>query len=381
MKRVLILGGGFGGLATAHTLRTLRPDDEVVLVDRATHFMVGFRKIWDLLGLSPQPAVHGRLADLEQFGIQVIHGAVTKLDPDGRAAEVGGRRLEADALVVALGASLGTDRIPGFSHYALNVYDPRAIARNREALQNFSGGRVLLGVFGLPYKCPPAPYEIALLVQEFFAGRGVAATMEVFTPQPSSMPILGQAGCLVIEGRLMARGITFLPNHTATAVEEGEVVFTTGRRPYDLLLGIPPHRCPAVIVESGLTDGGAWVSVNPRTLETRFPGVYAVGDVTQVLMANDKPLPKAGVFAESQGRVVAHRIAAAFEGRPPDVTFEGQGGCFLEFGHGEAAMIEGHFMAEPAPQVRLTEASKEYLDQKQAFEQERLRSWFPQDDN
>ena len=161
-----------------------------------------------------------------------------------------------------------------------------------------------------------------------------------------------------------------------TAVESGEVVFTDKRRPYDLLLGVPPHRPPAVVRESGLVDGTGWVSVNPRTLETQFPGVYAIGDVVQISLANGKPLPKAGVFAEAMGETVADRIVAVFTRQEPEATFKGEGGCYLEVGGGKAMMVRGNFLAEPEPDVSLTEPSGEYLDEKRSFETQRLQTWF-----
>ena len=377
MKRTLILGGGFGGLAVAHTLRRLRPEDEIMLVDQTTHFMVGFRKTWKLLGMFDDEAGQRPLSDLAQFGIEVVNGWVSAIDPPARAVEVDGRRLEADVVVVALGARLATELVPGFDDYVLNLYDSQALSSTRQALQAFTGGRVGIGVFGLPYKCPPAPYEIALLTKDFFRKRGVDVELEVFTPQPMSLPILGDAGCNVIEGRLAENDITFLPKHKATAVAAGEVVFDNGHtKAYDLLLGVPPHRCPAVVVDSGLADSGGWVKVNPRTLETAFEGVHAIGDVVEILMANGQPLPKAGVFAEAEGQVAAQRIAATFAGQEPDAAFDGQGGCFLEVGDGVAMMVEGEFLAEPRPQVRLTPADASYFEQKRGFEVERLNRWF-----
>lgn len=377
MKRVLILGGGFGGIATARRLKQkLDETDEVILVDRRDTFMVGFRKTWALTSQSTLEEGQRPLDNLTSLGIRVMRDPVTRIDPAARTAWMGDQRLSADALVVALGAELAPQAIPGFGQYAYNVYDPQDIPRAAQALNEFQGGELLIGVFGVPYKCPPAPYEMALLIREALNGRGVKTSIEVFTPQPVSMPLLGQVGCDIIEGRLEDQGITFLPNHKATAVESGEVIFTNERRRFDLLLGIPPHRPPTVVRESGLVGESGWVSVNSRTLETQFPGVYAVGDVVQIAMANGKPLPKAGVFAEGMGETVADRIAAKFTGQEPEETFKGEGGCYLEVGNGQAMMVKGHFMAVPDPEISLTDASAEQLEEKHAFEEQRLQSWF-----
>ena len=377
MKRVLILGGGFGGIATARRLKQrLDEKDEVILVDRRDYFMVGFRKTWALTGQSTLEAGQRALDSLTSLGIRVMRDAVTRIDPAGRTAWMGDQRLSADALVVALGAELAPENVPGFQEYAYNVYDPQDIPRAAQALQEFQGGKLLIGVFGVPYKCPPAPYEMALLIRETLQARGIKAEVEVFTPQPVSMPLLGQVGCDIIDGRLTDNGITFLPNRKANAVESTEVVFPNERRQYNLLFGIPPHRPPAVVRESGLVGDSGWVSVNSRTLETAFSGVYAIGDVVQIPMGNGKPLPKAGVFAEAMGETVADRIAATFAGQDPEAAFQGEGGCYLEVGNGQAMMVKGHFMAVPEPEVALTEASAQLLEEKRAFEEHRLQDWF-----
>jgi sulfide:quinone oxidoreductase len=217
---------------------------------------------------------------------------------------------------------------------------------------------------------------MALLINEALKARRVKFELEVFSPQPMSMPVLGQAGCNLIEDRLEDRGITFLPNHKAESVATGEVVFADERRPFDMLLAVPPHRAPAVVRESGLTGPSGWIGVEARTLATKTPGVYAIGDVVQIMMADGKPLPKAGVFAEAMGETVAERIVEEFSGRPPAATFKGEGGCYLEVGSGQAMMVTGSFLTEPGPEVTLTEASAEYFESKKAFETERLTKWF-----
>ena len=377
MKRVLILGGGFGGIATARRLKQkLASEVDVILVDRRDTFMVGFRKSWALVGESTLEEGQKPIDSLSSLGIHVLHDPVRVIEPKDRAAYLGDQRIDADALVVALGAELNPSAVLGFPENALNVYDPNDIPRAAEALNHFNGGRLVIGIFGAPYKCPPAPYEMALLIRDKFKARGVKAEITVFSPQPMSLPVLGSVGCDLIESRLADNGIDFFPNHKATGIEAGEVVFANKRIPYDLLLGVPPHRPPAPVRESGLVGQSGWVEVNKRTLETSFPDVYAIGDVTQIMLANGKPLPKAGLFAEQMGETVADRIASGFVGEVPTATFTGEGGCYLEVGGGKAMMVRGNFLAEPEPEVMLTEASSELLNEKRSFETQRLLEWF-----
>lgn len=377
MKHVLILGGGFGGIATAHRLKQRLGDQvEVTLVDRSPYFMVGFRKSWALIGESPLEAGQKPIDGLSRIGVNVRRATIEAIHPQEKSATVDGEIIRADALVVALGAELNPSAMPGFTEHAYNVYDPNDIPRAEKALNEFRGGRLVIGIFGAPYKCPPAPLEMAMLIQEKFKKNDVQASIEVFTPQPVTLPILSQASCDAVDSRLLENGIRTYGHHKALRVEAGEVVFEKRSIGYDLLLGIPPHRAPAVVRESGLTGESGWIEINPHTCETSFEDVYAIGDSTQVTLANKKTLPKAGLFAEMMGETVAERLSDIFEGKEPTAQFSGEGGCFFEVGNREAMMIKGNFLAEPAPAVELTEPSKEYYDQKVKFEIDRWAKWF-----
>ena len=378
-RRVLILGGGFGGVAAAVRLRELLdPDDEIVLVDRRTHFFMGFRKTMAVVGREPLESGSRPIAALERLGVRVVHADITTIDPAARAAEVGGERFEADALLVALGADVVAEAVPGLAEHGHNVYSSEGVPHAAEALATIERGRAVVGIFGAPYKCSPAPYELALLAKEATDARGAKLDWTVFTPQPMSIPVIGKGGCEAIEGRLAGQLIDFRPNTKAERVEAGRVVLADGggEVPFDLLLAVPPHRVPPVVVDAGLAEKGAYVKVNPRTLETAFDGVSAVGDVTGFPTASGQPFPKAGAFAEREGIVVAERIAARFAGREPDATFDGEGFCFLEAGNGEAMLVRGNFLAEPAPDVELTQPSRAFYEQKGTFERERLDAWF-----
>ncbi len=376
MKRVIILGAGFGGLAAATRLRQRLPDGyEILVVDRRATFMAGLRKSWALVGQDAGPGERP-MAALEGRGIRFLQGEIESIDLASRAAVVAGKRMEGEALVVALGTQRAPESIPGFAEHALDIYDRAAMPRAAEAVRSFRGGRLGIGIFGSPYVCPPAPFEMACLVREALLSRGVEAEVEVFSPAALSLPVIGPTSCATIESRLAERGITFLASHKAISVEPGAVNFESRPRRYDLLLGVPPHRCPRVVIDSGLPNGSAWVRVDPATLETRFPGVYAIGDCTEITLAHGLPLPKAGVFAEAQGIVVAERIAAATRGETSDARFTGEGYCYLEVGGGKAMRVAGNFLATPAPAIEVEEPSTQAFASKREFESDRLREWF-----
>ena len=285
------------------------------------------------------------------------------------------RVIEADAVVVALGAERDLERIPGLATFGHDVYDPAANEAHAATIEAFEGGRVVIGIFGAPYPCPPGPYELALMLAERFDERDLRYGMLVFTSLPRSIPILGDANCSAFDGRLAQAGISLRTNTQATEVRDGKVVTDDERIPFDLLLAVPPHRAPAVVREAGMTGPSGWIGVDPGTLETRWPGVWAVGDVTAIPLSTGGALPKAGVFAHAEGEVVAARVADTLAGREPTARFDGQGMCYLETGRGLAAMVRGEFLADP-PRVELTEPSAEGYAAKRAFESERLTAWF-----
>jgi sulfide:quinone oxidoreductase len=377
MARALILGGGFGGIATAVALRERLPEqDEVVLVDRREDFVMGIRKTWHLLGMSPLAYGTRHLSQLAGRGITFVLGEVQAVDPGRLQATVNGDMLEADALVLAMGAHHDPDAVPGLAEHGRNAWSRDGLEHAHTAIEEFRGGRAVVGIFGMPHSCPPAPYELALLLADRLDARGVRAEVSVFTPAPISLPVLGAAGCAVLDARLADRGIGFLPGHSATAVSRDAVACANGQSvPFDLLLAVPPHRVPSVLAEAGLAAADGWVRVDRATLDTGHPGVWAIGDCTGIALSNGLALPKAGLFAQHEGEVVAARIASTLRGEPATETFDGSGACFLEMGGGEASAVSGDFFADP-PAVELTAPSRAQREEKERFEAERLAAWF-----
>ena len=379
MSRTVILGAGFGGIAVATELRRLLDDaHEVVLIDRHEEFSMGLRKLWELVGI-------GTIADgsrprrlLGGDGVRFVPASVEAIDPVARTVRYGGSELDADFLVVALGAEPRPDLIPGMAEHAHDVWDRARVPEARAALESFGGGRVAVVIAGAPYPCPPAPYECAMLVDEWLRDRALRERTEltVSTFQPILLPNAGREGSAWLGEQLAARGIDARTGRKVERFEPGRVVYADGELEADLVFGVPPHRVPAVVGDSGLADDGHWIGVDPGTLATRFSRVFAIGDVTQIALANGLPLPKAGVIAEREGVRVAAAIAAEVRGWEPAAPFDGHGHCFVEMGRSSATVIEGAFFEAPEPLVQLREPSPENAEQKREFEAERLARWF-----
>ena len=379
MTKTLVLGGGFGGITVATEVkRNLGPAHDVVLVDREPAFSMGLRKLWELVG-------HAWIADgsrsrdvLSEHGIEVILGEIESIDPEGRAAQVDGKRIKADHLVVALGAEPRPDLVPGLADHGHDVWSARSIPAASAALGEFDGGQIVVLVSGAPYSCPPAPFECAMLVDEHLRARGIRDRSEiaVATIQPMLMPNAGEAGSLWMAEQLAERGITFEVGRSVTHVGPGIVEFDEGERAFDLLFAVPPHRAPRVVRQSGLTGSSGWIEVDRTSFRTAHEQVFAIGDVTAIPLANGLPLPKAGVIAELAGLRVADAITAAVAGREVESTFDGVASCFVELGTGLAGRMDGEFYAEPAPRFTFAEPSAENAAAKRAFESERLARWF-----
>lgn len=378
-KSIVILGGGFGGITAALELRrALGPEHRVTLIERRPTFMMGLRKLWMLTGSGTRQQGLRNLEALRAKGIDLRQATVTAIDTRTRVVATDAGSVRFDYLIVALGAEPRPDLVPGFSSAAFNLYDADDVERLFARVANFAGGRVVIGILGLPYKCPPAPYEAAMLLDDLFQRRGTrdAVEIETFTPQPMSLPVVGAAGCAQVEGQLAAERINFYPNRKAVGLEGTTVVFDGATVEADLLIGVPPHRPPAVVRESGLTGSDEWIPVDRETLRTSVDGVYAIGDVVDIQLANKMPLPKAGVFAEGEAKVVAAEIITEITGRPAPPPFDGKGYCFIEVGGQRASMVVGEFFASPAPAVQVTPPSSDAYQEKVEFERSRLDAWF-----
>lgn len=374
LMRVLVLGAGFGGLELSAMLSEMLGDEvEVVLIDQAEGFVFGFSKLDVMFGRLERDQVFHPYADLAKPGVQFVHTTVRSIDPTARQVETDAGTFHGDALIVALGADLDPSATPGLVEAGHDFYTPESAFALRDVLATFPGGHVIVGVTSTPFKCPPAPSEAALLMHDYLTERGLRESSTISLVMPLGVPIPPSPGAsAALLSAFAERGISWHPDRLVDRLDPERMVakFSDGdEMPFDLFLGVPRHKVPEVVDESGMSENG-WVPVNPLTLETRFPGVYAVGDVASV------GTPKAGIFAEGQATIVAEQLIARHHGRPTDSTYGGRGTCYLEFGRDQVGKVDVTFLSGQRPAGDLEGPSELIAGEKLHFGLSRIQRWF-----
>ena len=373
--RVLVLGAGFGGLELTSRLSNAFGDEtDVVLIDKSDAFMFGFSKLDVMFGRKELEAVRHRYADLVKPGVRFVQSEIRSIDPGAKRVVTDAGEFEGDVLVVALGADYQPEATPGLVEGGHEFYSIEGALRAREALAAFDGGQIIVAVCGSPFKCPPAPSETSLLLHDQLTERGLRdrSSISLVTPLPAPIPPSPDASKVVLAA-FAERGIEFRPGTVITAIDPDRKVAVLagdgGELPYDLFLGVPKHRAPEVVTSSGLAVDG-WIPVDPYTLETSVPGVYAVGDVTSI------GAPKAGVFAEGQGATVADRLIAMAQNSGELPTYGGRGACYLEFGNHEVGLVDVTFLPGQPPKGTYVPPSSSQIADKQEFGASRIARWF-----
>jgi sulfide:quinone oxidoreductase len=385
-KTIVVLGGGVGGLVAANALRRrLNPEHRVILVEKNTHHAFPPSFVWVLFGERSASQATRPLSQLVRRGVEVVHAEAVQLDRARRRIETTGPALAYDYLVVALGAELAPETIPGLAQAGDTFYHLDGAAKLAQAIQAFGGGTIAIVVARTPFKCPSAPHEVALLLDHLFRKKGIRERVDLhlFTPEPLPMPTAGPVMGNMLKQMDENHGITVHLRHRLTSVDSAqrELVFEGGQKArFDLLVSVPPHRSPRLVQAAGLTGESGWIPVEARTLKTRFEGVWAIGDITSIsLLGRHQPdvpltLPKAGTFAHIQGAVVADQIAATIDGSTSASAFDGKGYCWIEMEQGLAAFASGEFYVERAPIVNLKPPSRTLYWGKVLFEKYWLSS-------
>ena len=371
--KILVLGAGFGGLELCTLLsESLGESIEVTLIDKNDYFVFGFSKLDVMFGHAEAQAVRLPYANFAKSGVQLIQQTVTKIDPGAKRVTTDAETYTTDYLVVALGADYDSDATPGLAEVN-EFYSLAGVERLRNVLPNFTRGRALIGVCGAPYKCPPAPSECALMLHDYLERKGVRDACEIsfVLPLPAPVPPSPETSKALVAA-FAERNIKFYPSKRVVAIDATRGIASLdddSEMAFDLFLGVPKHRVPSAVLDSGLAENG-WVTVNPRTLETKYPGVYALGD------GANTGTPKAGVFAEGAAKAVASALIARVRSGGVSQEFDGFGACYIEFGGGRVGKVEVDFFSGPKPTGTYYEPSVGLRGDKENFSAVRRARWF-----
>jgi sulfide:quinone oxidoreductase len=354
MKRIVVLGGGIGGTTVANRIQRLLSREveqgqvEISVVDKEGihayqpgYLMVVFDK------MRPEETRQEESRLLHR-SIRLVKEEVSKIDAAGKKLLLaGGRSLPYDILVIATGSVLHPELCPGFAEGAHSFYDLDNAVKLRDQLRQFSGGRIVVTVAGMPYKCPVAPLEVTFMLDDYLRSRGLRDKSEIHYTYPIPRVFGIETVAPVMQRLMTERGIQ---THTPFNVQKVEaasrrLVGVEGESlDYDLLIGIPPHRGADVIAVSGLGDKGNWVPTDKFTLRAENQNdIYVLGDATNIAIS------KAGSTADYEAETVAQSVAAQARGLPPSARYEGRVYCWIMTGLAQATYIKFDYQHPPHP--------------------------------
>ncbi|PIN82334.1 MAG: pyridine nucleotide-disulfide oxidoreductase [Nitrosopumilales archaeon CG15_BIG_FIL_POST_REV_8_21_14_020_33_23] len=378
IPHVLILGGGFGGLAAANEIRNNLSSSQakITVIDKKDWFMVGFAKLWIIKGTRTFENSIGSLNQLIKKEINFLKEEILQIDLQNKNIKTTTKILSYDFLIIAMGAVLAPEKIPGLTENGMNLYDHNQLTEIHKKIKKMRSGNIAISIMGMPYKCPPAPFEASLLIDSMLRDEGVRDSIQIhfYSPSPITLPVAGPEISQKILNLINSENIIFHDSCKIKSIEKNKLIFQNGEAYFDLLLAVPPHVAPKVIYESGLAKEGGFIPIN-RDCKTPFENVYAVGDVTTLTVTDTMTVPKAGIFAEGEAIAVAQNIISHIQAKNEFSLFDGKGGCFIESGRDTASIIEIDMFSETKPTTKLTESTSKHLDEKIQFEKERFSKW------
>ncbi len=375
-KQILILGGGFGGLAAANELRTNLADVKITIIDKKDYFMMDLVKLWIIKGTRKFETSKRPLQSVTKKGIEFVNEAALSIDTNQKKVRTATRELSYDYLIIAVGVELAPEKISGLSKNSMILYDLEDGPKIRQKILQMKSGKLAFVIAGMPYKCPPAPFEAALITSTMLKELGTrdSISIDFYSLASMTLPAAGPDVSKQLLDILESENIRFYANRKVVSVEQNLIKFEDGSaEKFDLLISVPPHKAPKVVYDSNFAQEGQFISVK-RDCRTQFENVYAIGDVTTMMVTDKIAVPKAGIFAEGQGIAVARDIVSQIKKESANHVFEGKGGCFVEMGK-TAGYVYVDMFSQPSPITRLDEPAEEHLVEKETFEQERLAKW------
>ncbi|MBS4027385.1 MAG: NAD(P)/FAD-dependent oxidoreductase [Ignavibacteriales bacterium] len=382
MKKILILGAGFGGLTLASELDILAKEKKtgVTLIDKSPTFSMGFSTQWAMMGRRTVDEGTRSYSSLKAKYVQFVCEEIIAINAKENFVQTTSQTLSYDYLVLALGAELAPERIHGLSECSYNLCDANSVLQLKSALHTITEGTIGICISSVPFKCPPAPYEYAFLIDDLLSKRGVRKNIRIVvtTPEPQPMPVAGKIVGEQVVQMLRERRIEYFPLHKPMKFDSAQkkIHFENNAEiSFDILGAMFPHQSPKVVRDAGLTDASGFVFTDVHTMKTSVENIFAVGDCAMFKLPNGNPHPKAGVFAEEQAKVVAKNILAEFNGESR-ANYEGRGTCFIDAGNEQAASAEAYLLSPEGPKFTLHPPSSDGIEGKKLFERTRFQNWF-----
>ena len=378
IPHVVILGGGFGGLSSANELRNTLSSSQVkiTVIDKKDWFMVGFAKLWIINGTRTFENSIGSLNELSKKEINFIKEEILEINSQNKIIKTDSQNIKFDFLIISTGVVLAPQKIPGLVENGFNLYDHNQLLEIRDKLESIESGKIAISIMGMPYKCPPAPFEASLLIDSMLKKRGVRDSVQIdfYSPAPITLPAAGPEVSKKILELVNSDKITFHDSCKIKSVESKKLIFENSEADFDILLAIPPHIAPKIIYDSDLAKEPGFIPID-RDCKTSFENIFAIGDVTVLPVGEKLAVPKAGIFAEGEGIIVAKNIISKIQSKKEIELFDGKGGCFIESGKDTAAVLEVDMFSHSKPSTNLSELTSDNLTKKQEFEKERLSKW------
>ena len=378
IPHVVILGGGFGGLSSANELRNTLSSSQVkiTVIDKKDWFMVGFAKLWIINGTRTFENSIGSLNELSKKNINFIKEEILEINFQNKNIKTKSQNITFDFLIISTGVVLAPQKIPGLVENGFNLYDHDQLLEIRDKLESIESGKIAISIMGMPYKCPPAPFEASLLIDSMLRKRGVRDSVQIdfYSPAPITLPAAGPEVSKKILELVNSEKITFHNSCKIKSVESKKLIFENSEADFDILLAIPPHIAPKIIYDSGLAKEPGFIPID-RDCKTPFENIFAIGDVTVLAVGEKMAVPKAGIFAEGEGITVAKNIISIIQLKEETVLFDGKGGCFIESGKDTASILEVDMFTNSKPSTSLSESTTDNLSKKKEFEKERLSKW------
>ena len=375
---IVILGAGFGGLASSHTLINdpQLKNTRITIIDKKNWFMMDLVKLWIIKGERKLNTSKTSLNKLLNKGINFIHDDILKIDTINKIVLTSTHKIAYDYLIISMGVNLCSNKIPGLSENSLILYDIDQVDSIHNKIINMKNGKIVFLITSMPYKCPPAPFEAAFIVNTMLKNNKTRNSIDIsfYSPAKMTLPSAGIQASNKLMSLLTSENIHFHGSHNPIIINQNKILFENNTSvSFDLLLSIPHHVVPKVILDSKISE--SFIHVN-RNCETKYDNVYAIGDINDLSVSNGIKIPKAGIFAEKQGIIVAKNIIAKINNTHQKNIFDGKGGCFIELDDKKAGYIDVNMYSKNQNQLAtIMSPSEYYMTKKREFELQRIKEW------